>query len=43
MKWNCSVGVLTFFFGSFDLYQDKRNEHEWVFENRMDTIVSRDL
>ena len=22
------------FFGSFDLYQDKRNEHEWVSENR---------
>jgi len=23
------------FFGSFDLYQDKRNEHEGVFENKM--------
>ena len=26
---------LDLFFGSFLLYQDKRNEHEWVFENRM--------
>jgi len=31
---------LDFFFGSFDLYQDKRNEHKGVlqkevFENRM--------
>ncbi|RKX51860.1 MAG: hypothetical protein DRP50_08215 [Thermotoga sp.] len=26
---------LDFFFGSFLLYQDKRNEHEWVFENKM--------
>jgi len=25
---------LDLFFGSFDLYQDKRNEHERVFENR---------
>ncbi|RKX53234.1 MAG: hypothetical protein DRP50_06150, partial [Thermotoga sp.] len=26
---------LDFFFGSFLLYQDKRNEHKLVFENRM--------
>jgi len=35
LKDNVTCWGFDFFFGSLDLYQDKRNEHKGVFENRM--------